>query len=701
MQKKDSKKNRNLSANQINLIRKNYPKSSAEELAKSIDVPAEVVQEYIDQLHPPLSTGKKFFFWLVLFMSPLVFLLLLETSLRITNYGGDLNSFVPADFDDSYMMISRGVGARYFPAKAVNPAASYNVFLKEKPANAYRIFVLGGSSAAGYPYLFNGAFSQMLKTRLEDFFPENKIEMVNVAMPAVNSFTLLDLAEDIIEWQPDAFLIYAGHNEFYGALGVGSTESIGYSRTIIKFYLKIQGYRCMVLVRDLIHLLSERFASSNNEPLGSDRTLMERMVKDQEIAYRGKKYQQALSNYTANLKEIIEIARKHGVEILISDLVSNFRGQKPFISLFAEDTDIENWNSHFQEGIRLQQSAQYSAALKRFRQAAEIDSMPAKLNYHSALCLESLGKHALARKAFYKAKELDGLRFRASEDFNNAIYMLSKETNAPVVYLKSVFEEESVNGLIGSNLMLEHLHPNLKGYFLMAKAFCEAMRKNGFIAENWDLSRSKPDSIYWQTTGVTPIDHEVAGMRVRILTAGWPFQPKGKPNPSQTVDPKNYFEKIALDYWKKDITWEKAHVLMAQYYMDQGELENAEMEYKALIQYMPINISPYLFLANLYLQQEKFAELRSILLPTLNLEPTAFAHKWIGILNLKDGEAERSISHLKNALELDSDDLQTMYNLCGAYALSGKMDNAKKLTQKLIRLAPNYPGIQDLWRQLQ
>ena len=27
--------------------------------------------------------------------------------------------------------------------------------------------------------------------------------------------------------EPDAVLIYAGHNEYYGALGVGSTESLG------------------------------------------------------------------------------------------------------------------------------------------------------------------------------------------------------------------------------------------------------------------------------------------------------------------------------------------------------------------------------------------------------------------------------------------------------------------------------------------
>ena len=79
-----------------------------------------------------------------------------------------------------------------------------NLFLKEKPANGYRIFVLGGSTTAGFPYGNNLDFARILNRRLSDQFPEKKIEIINCAMTAVNTYTVLDLMDEILEQQPDA-----------------------------------------------------------------------------------------------------------------------------------------------------------------------------------------------------------------------------------------------------------------------------------------------------------------------------------------------------------------------------------------------------------------------------------------------------------------------------------------------------------------
>ena len=44
-------------------------------------------------------------------------------------------------------------------------------------------------------------------------------------MAAVSSYVLLDFADEIIAQQPDAVMIYAGHNEYLGIGGVGSSNS--------------------------------------------------------------------------------------------------------------------------------------------------------------------------------------------------------------------------------------------------------------------------------------------------------------------------------------------------------------------------------------------------------------------------------------------------------------------------------------------
>ena len=58
-----------------------------------------------------------------------------------------------------------------------------------------------------------------LEERLQATFPGREIEVINTALTAVNSYTLLDQADEIAGQRPDAVLIYTGHNEYYGALG--------------------------------------------------------------------------------------------------------------------------------------------------------------------------------------------------------------------------------------------------------------------------------------------------------------------------------------------------------------------------------------------------------------------------------------------------------------------------------------------------
>ena len=59
----------------------------------------------------------------------------------------------------------------------------------------------------------------------------------------MNSFTLRDLFPGVLEQKPDLVLIYTGHNEYYGALGVGSMESLGSSREMVNFLLYLNKFK--------------------------------------------------------------------------------------------------------------------------------------------------------------------------------------------------------------------------------------------------------------------------------------------------------------------------------------------------------------------------------------------------------------------------------------------------------------------------
>jgi len=122
-------------------------------------------------------------------------------------------------------------------------------FPADKAPETLRIFVQGGSSAAGWPYGFGASLAGMLQQRLQASLPERNIEVITTAMTAVNSYTLMDFADEIIAQQPDAVLIYAGHNEYLGVLGVGSAISAGRTRPVVLAYLALRDLRILQLLK--------------------------------------------------------------------------------------------------------------------------------------------------------------------------------------------------------------------------------------------------------------------------------------------------------------------------------------------------------------------------------------------------------------------------------------------------------------------
>ena len=218
-------------------------------------------------------------------------------------------------------MVNPDIGKKYFNKMEYSSPAK-DIFLKEKPKDVFRIFAMGSSSVAGFPYDNNLMFTRILSERLRDAYPEKKIEMVNTAITAVNSFTLADFMPQILDQKPDAILIYAGHNEFYGAFGAGSNEAVFHSPTLIRMHLALINYRVYQLSVNTVGKIAGIFKPSQSGP---SRTLMSRMVKDADITFGSKIYQEGMKNYEHNLDAMLSMAKQNNVPIFISDLVSNLR----------------------------------------------------------------------------------------------------------------------------------------------------------------------------------------------------------------------------------------------------------------------------------------------------------------------------------------------------------------------------------------
>lgn len=626
---------------------------------------------------------------------PLIFFLLLETGLRWGNYMGDLTLFSdPGIGKNEYYLPNPNFAARYFFYTKTVPSPSIDVFKQEKTPDIYRVFAMGGSSAAGYPYGFNGTYSRVVKDILQDRMPNKQVEVVNIGISAISSYTLYDQVAEILQQKPDAILIYAGHNEFYGALGVGSNENLGGFPWFVRGYLKLQQYKTFLLLRNTLvgagKWTGSLFGAQEIDP---NATLMERIINSRSIALDGPKYQLAMHQFDSNLSAILEALTQKGIPVWLGSLASNYKDQAPFVdvkdALDAQEQPLPLASTIFQEGQSLLVNGDADAAQTRFAYA----------------------------------KDLDGLKFRAPESINQIIR--EKATAYEQVHYVPVYEtfvEHSPNGIIGDELMLEHLHPNAKGYFLMGASFAQAMLENKSLAEWVQLPLN--DSGSERQTGNTHIeqnlikqefeayeegmylsdfDHRVAYHRVRTLKQGFPFVLSKNARPYQKgYKPLGPADSLAFLAVHASKSWDESKVELGGIYERTNRPEKAFLEYMGLIRNQPWNDSPYVFAARVRLNQNNFDAADPLLEQAYSIQPKdAYTTKMLGAIMVQKGDLQRGITLLLESRALSPNDPQMLYNLSGAYGLNKNYQQAMEIAEEVIAINPNFPGIKQWKAQLQ
>jgi tetratricopeptide (TPR) repeat protein len=287
------------------------------------------------------------------------------------------------------------------------------------------------------------------------------------------------------------------------------------------------------------------------------------------------------------------------------------------------------------------------------------------------------------------------LRFRASEEFNDIIRDTAREFGVPVVPMNSTFELNSPHGLMGKNLFLEHLHPNIDGYFLMADAYFEHMKSHGLISSNWDSTRIKPSSHYRRHWGFSALDSIYADLSIFYLKGGWPFKADFSPNDAlQRYSPTTKAESLAVVILVDDKTsLERGHVELAKYYLRTGHPDRALEEYESLYHMIPFEIDFYRGAVTSLLQLQRYDRALEVLFRSKKFLDTPFADKWIGQILLTREELERALPFLEAARAGSPDDAQLLYNLCRAYLSLNDDTRATEVLKELQRYFPQSPFI--------
>lgn len=618
--------------------------------------------------HQPNLKRPPKWFYLILFLIPVLFFVLLELGLRAFDYGYDFTVFkVVTDYHPDKLFLNPEIPYKYFYGTRSVPSALPDGFDKEKKPNAFRIFVLGGSSTAGWPYVPNASFPRQLKRKLELLYPENNIEVINLGISAINSYTIRDFIPALLEQKPDLVLVYAGHNEYYGALGVGSTVSIGSSRFLVNLYLWLYNFKTTQLLRDAISWVYGLFNKTNQASEASNETLMSQMIGNSLITYDSDEYWAGIKQFEGNLRDIVEMIHDKNVPLILGKLTCNLRDQKPFVSVKTE---------------------KYPSAEEVFNQANE------EFNK---------GNIEEAKKLFLLAKEYDALRFRAPQKINDVISEIGNQFKVPVVDIDSVFRKFSPNELVGYNLTVDHLHPNIDGYRLIAETFYYKMKKMNLLPEGRraDLSEEKADSILKANFPFTALDSTLANFSIIVLTGQYPFVPKGTPNYKMlNYKMSTIVDTIAAQIFNKQLKWETAHSKLAEYYLNRNEIDKFIREMEVIIAERPYYDVPYKNLAA-YLIDKGYIEKAIPYLKKLDeIKSDFFSNKWLGQVYLKLNDVKTSLPYLQKAVQYKEADYQLWYNLAGAYYLNGNVDLAISSIERSLQLNPKNPLAINFYNQI-
>lgn len=507
----------------------------------------------------PVRGVKRAVFVAVMLLIPLLLLGALELGLRAAGAGQLQPLFIPHPKHPEWSFGNPRVVERLFshPTQAPQISIETGFFKTRKNPGALRLVVQGGSSAAGFPYGYGASLAGMLEQRLRREFPEREIEVVTTAMSAVNSWALLEFAPEVLAIEPDAVLIYAGHNEFLGILGVGSAYTIAGSTRLTRLVMRLRHLRTYRLLETAL----ARAVPAGAAP--DEGALMARVAAERRIPMDSPLFDAGVRQFEDNLRALLARYRAAGVPVFIATLASNERDQPPFDSEepAVADVALEAALDQFEKGGT-------AAALAELEQLAAEHPGSARIAFHLARALAASGRAPEAQAAWRRARDLDLLRFRAPDLFNTRLAALAAQAGVTLVDVDAAFRARAPFGAVGDELMLEHLHPNVEGYFLLAATFHRALLAAGLPG---DPARAVPDEAARREIPLSLADQRFGEYKLQRLKNDWPFTVP--PRPTELAPPRGIEEALAQAMYRRELDWAQVHDRLKRHYRERGPRE--------------------------------------------------------------------------------------------------------------------------------
>jgi Flp pilus assembly protein TadD len=286
--------------------------------------------------------------------------------------------------------------------------------------------------------------------------------------------------EELVQYEPDLFVIYSGHNEFlerrtyashFG--GLSGLDSIGgllaHSRTYAALHRLLPGRQ-------------SKPAGAANESAyqlpAEVETLLDQSVGPEAYQRDDQLRNQILDHYRLNLRRMVQMARGSGAQVILVAPASNLKDSSPFKSETRAGLtmrSLHEFHGLMEQVRRLLDQDNPAAALEAADHALEIDNRYAELHFLRGHALFSLGRYQEARRSYLRAVEEDICPLRALKEIQRIVADVAQEQNVPCVDFARIVSQAAEHNIPGSDLFLDHVHPTIASNRLLATAILDEM----------------------------------------------------------------------------------------------------------------------------------------------------------------------------------------------------------------------------------
>ncbi len=635
--------------------------------------------------NPQRHSVKRGIFFLTLIVIPLLFFVLIEMALRIAGYGTDYALFYQ---EDGYYHINPQYPQKFFGRFDRSAPELIEQKIKiARDTNTVRIVCLGGSTTAGFPFEVNINFPVFLKCALQQRFPQKKWEVINLGVSAVNSHGVRHLAPEVLKLKPDLVLLYMGHNEFYGVFGPASARGGISNPALVQWFLKLKSLRLYQLLESaLFHLLPK--------PDAPESTLMARMIKTQRVRFNSHLYRKTIAYFEENLAHILQTFQKQNVPLVLSPLVCNLKDQRPLG--YPDPAKSVPAYQAIQKALR---QKDFSEARQRLLEALTKQPEHPLLHYLLGTVYYQLNQFDRAHEHFALARDYDQAPFRAPSAINRVIVKLAKENNVPLAATNSLFDAFSPHGIADQTLFLEHLHPNERGYQLLARAFLKPIGRLFFA--------HLPSKEWNGCNNFSELDIAIGELKIKKLIAHAPFYGRTAFKPRRFTP--SVIHQIARQHVQEGLLWDASHFHLGDYFFENGNLNRALKEYLVVLAYDSAHVTALYKAGDVYFKKGSLDSALQFYRKAAALHPRkAFLRAKMAQVFLLKGNVYKALNVINQILSSDAllsqltrrQQAGLFYIQALAYLKIGKNGKARKALETVLQKAPSHAAALQLKEQL-